>query len=271
MPSPTWPPTWPLPALRSGSMTGAGTGWRTTAGGHSADCRREPSQSSPGSSTRSPTSSPAEEPSSSCRPPQPSVQQAGRYAASSCGAGALQAVIALPPGSLPTTGISLHLWVLRKPRPGETAGQVLFIDSTTAAQQAGPEFAAVRQMVRRAWSAYLAASGKAERPGESGTVPAIDLLDDEVDLTPGSRLRPAPGGTAIEPRDLVDAAAEIRATLGTLGDSLPRLRVAGRTTRSRPGRHWKTSFEAARRRSTGQARRPCPGLASPEPGTSRWR
>ena len=77
--------------------------------------------------------------------------------------GALRAVIALPPGSLPTTGISLHLWVLRKPRPGETAGRVLFIDSTAAAQQAGSEFAAVRQMVGRAWSAYLADPGKAER------------------------------------------------------------------------------------------------------------
>jgi hypothetical protein len=144
--------------------------------------------------------------------------------------GALQAVIALPPGSVPTTGISLHLWVLRKPRPGETAGQVLFIDSTAAVQQAGSEFAAVRQMVRRAWSAYLADPGKAERLGESGTVPAIDLLDDEVDLTPGSRLRPAPVGLAAEPRDLVAAAEGIRATLGDLGDSLPRLRVAGQDT-----------------------------------------
>jgi hypothetical protein len=141
--------------------------------------------------------------------------------------GALQAVIALPPGSLPTTGISLHLWVLRKPRPGETAGQVLFIDSTAVAQRAGSEFAAVRQSVGRAWLAYLAASGKTERPGESGTVPAIDLLDDEVDLTPGSRLRPAPTAIAAEPRDLLDAAEEIHVTFGTLGDSLPRLRVAG--------------------------------------------
>jgi hypothetical protein len=141
--------------------------------------------------------------------------------------GALQAVIALPPGSLPTTGISLHLWVLRKPRPGETARQVLFIDSTAATQQAGSEFAAVRQMIGRSWSAYLASSSKAVRPGQSGTVPAIDLLDDEVDLTPGSRLRPAPAGIATEPPDLLDAAEEIRATLGVLGDSLPRLRVAG--------------------------------------------
>ena len=84
----------------------------------------------------------------------------------------------------------------------------------------------VRQIVGRAWSAYLTASGKAERPGESGTVPAIDLLDDEVDLTPGSRLGPAPVGIATEPRELLDTAEEIRATLGALGASLPRLRVA---------------------------------------------
>ena len=141
--------------------------------------------------------------------------------------GALQAVIALPPGSLPTTGISLHLWVLRRPRSGETTGQVLFIDSAAVAQQSGSQFAAVRQMVRRAWTEYLASSGKAWRPGESATVSAIDLLDDEVDLTPAGRLRPAPGGIATDPRELVDAAEEIRATLGTLGDALPRLRVAG--------------------------------------------
>ena len=140
--------------------------------------------------------------------------------------GALQAVIALPPGSLPTTGISLHLWVLRKPCPGETAGRVLFIDSSTAAQQAGLEFGSVRQMVRRAWSAYLVASGEAERPGESGTVSAIDLLDDDVDLTPGRHFRPAAGGITHDPRGLLDAAEEIRAALGTLGASLPRLRVA---------------------------------------------
>jgi hypothetical protein len=104
---------------------------------------------------------------------------------------------------------------------------VLFTDSTAAAQQPGSEFAAVRQIVRRAWSAYLADPGKAMRSGESGTVPAIDLLDDEVDLTPGSRLRPAPVGITAEPRDLVAAAEDIRATLGALADSLPRLRVAG--------------------------------------------
>jgi hypothetical protein len=136
--------------------------------------------------------------------------------------GALQAVIALPPGSLPTTSISLHLWVLRKPRPGEAAGRVLFIDSTAAAQQVGPEFAAVR----RAWSAYLAASREAEQPGESGTVAAIDLLDDDVDLTPGGRLPSAPGSDTAEPRDLLDAVDEIRANLMTLADSLPELRVA---------------------------------------------
>src|SRR5215467_549409 len=207
-------------------MTGAGTSWRTTPGGHSADCHREQNRNSPGSSTRSPTSSPAGESSSSC-PPAAAKRPAGRKIRGELvRRGALQAVIALPPGSLPTTGISLHLWVLRKPRPDETAGQVLFVDSTAAAQRAGSAFAAVRQSVGRAWSAYLAAPGKAKRPGESETVPAIDLLDDDVDLTPSSRLRPAPGGIATEPRDLLDAAEAIRATLGALSDSLPRLGIA---------------------------------------------
>jgi N-6 DNA Methylase len=182
--------------------------------------------------------------------------------------GALQAVIALPPGSLPTTGISLHLWVLRKPRPGEAAGHVLFVDSTTVAQQAGPEFTAVRLLVKQAWSAYLSASGNAERPGESGTVPAIDLLDDEVDLTPSSRLRPAPGGTAIEPRDLVDAAEEIRAALGMLGDSLPRLRVAGQND-TVPA--W-AALEDLVRSGAAEIHRPAPQAlpGSGKPGTGHF-
>ena len=82
-------------------------------------------------------------------------------------------------------------------------------------------------MIRRVWSGYLAAPGKAMRSGDSGTVPAIDLLDDEVDLTPGSRLRPAPVGNAAEPRDLIAAADDIRTSLGALGDCLPRLRITG--------------------------------------------
>ena len=120
-----------------------------------------------------------DESSCSCRPPRPSGLLAGRYAANSCGAGHCRRSWRCRPAACPRTGISLHLWVLRRPRPGETARQVLFIDSTAAAQRPAPDFARVRQVATQAWSAYLAGSGKAERPGESGTVPAIDLLDDE--------------------------------------------------------------------------------------------
>jgi len=140
--------------------------------------------------------------------------------------GALQAVLALPPGSLPTTGISLHLWVLRRPRPNETAGQVLFIDSTATTQRPGPDIARVHQVATQAWSAYLEGSGRAERPGESVTVSAIDLLDDDVDLTPIRHLRSTPGTSTSAPRDLLDAAEDIRAALGALGASLPPLRTA---------------------------------------------
>jgi hypothetical protein len=182
--------------------------------------------------------------------------------------GALLAVIALPPGSLPTTAISLHLWVLRKPRPGDAAGRVLFIDSAAAAQQAGPELAAVRQMVRQAWSAYLAASGKADRPGESGTVPAIDLLDDDVDLTPGTRLRSAPVRATAEPRDLLSAADEIRTSLVALGGALPQLRIASQNDMAPV---W-AALEDLVRSGTAEIRRPVPQTvpASGKHGTGQF-
>ena len=172
--------------------------------------------------------------------------------------GALQAVIALPPGSLPTTSISLHLWVLRRPRPGEQARRVLFIDSTATAQQAGSEFTAVRQTVGLAWAAYLAASGKAERPGESGIVSAIDLLDDEIDLTPASRLRAAPARVTAEPRDLLDAADEIRANLMALGGMLPQLRAAGHAGTAGA---W-AALEDLVRSGAAEIRRPGPASAA---------
>lgn len=58
------------------------------------------------------------------------------------------------------------------------------------------------------------------------TVSAIDLLDDDVDLTPIRHLRSTPGASTSAPRDLLDAAEDIRAALGALGASLPPLRTA---------------------------------------------
>jgi hypothetical protein len=78
----------------------------------------------------------------------------------------------------------------------------------------------------QAWSAYLAGPGKAERPGDWETVSAIDVLDDQVDLTPARHIRPARGIPVTEPRDLLGAVERIGAALGALAGSLPILQPA---------------------------------------------
>jgi SAM-dependent methyltransferase len=83
--------------------------------------------------------------------------------------GALRAVIS------PST--AHHLWLLRRPEGG-TPATVLMIDSPDPARIAGT------------WQAY-ADDPDHDEPGVSRAVPVIDLLDEEVDLTPARHLSPA--------------------------------------------------------------------------------
>ncbi len=109
--------------------------------------------------------------------------------------GALQAVIALPPGMLLPAAIGLHLWVFtNSPAGPSTSPRLLFVDSTMAAGAQGSAASrsasarAVREIVTRAWKAYQA---RGTHPGEAGVfriVPAVDVLDNEVDLTPRRHL-----------------------------------------------------------------------------------
>jgi hypothetical protein len=97
--------------------------------------------------------------------------------------GALRAVIALPAGLMPPTGIGLHVWVLTQPdlqRP--PSGNLLVVDA--AAPSAGRPFT---EIVRTAWGTYLS-DRYTELPGVHRTVPAIEVLDDHVDLTPRRHL-----------------------------------------------------------------------------------
>ncbi|MFB9640606.1 HsdM family class I SAM-dependent methyltransferase, partial [Streptomyces spiralis] len=108
-------------------------------------------------------------------------------------AGALRAVIALAPGWP-------DLWLLRRPDGGRPPSQLLMVDASEDLS-----------IVESAWRAYTA-DPEAEPPGESRTVRIIDLLDDEVDLTPARYLvRPAasPGGVGRTREDLLSATAEL--------------------------------------------------------------
>ncbi|MCX3063450.1 SAM-dependent methyltransferase, partial [Streptomyces sp. GXMU-J5] len=133
--------------------------------------------------------------------------------------GALRAVIALPAGAVPPNNIPLHLWVLRRPGAAAPAApELLLVDTagTTAGPAAGDVrekqvWAGVQEAVLDAWRAFDATGTLPERPGLARSVPVIELLDDEVDLTPARRLPPPAGG---------DGAEQVTAVRERLADTL---------------------------------------------------
>ena len=110
--------------------------------------------------------------------------------------GALRAVL--------SPSAALHLWVLTPPGD-DVPATVLMADGADAGLAA--------------WRAYAAAPGDAhDEPGVSRAVPIIDLLDDEVDLTPARRLS---AGAAPTAERVLAARDRLHSLLGTLGDLAP--------------------------------------------------
>ncbi|MDX3851379.1 N-6 DNA methylase [Streptomyces sp. AK02-01A] len=117
--------------------------------------------------------------------------------------GALRAVVALPAGAAPPYGVPLHIWVLRKPVPGErTSPELLLVDTAELSPRGGREgldWGAVQSSVLDAWRPFDRDGTAEERPGVSRAMPVIELLDDDVDLAPARHLPPpAAGGGAAE-------------------------------------------------------------------------
>ncbi|GAA3394826.1 N-6 DNA methylase [Streptomyces roseoviridis] len=116
--------------------------------------------------------------------------------------GALRAVVALPAGAAPPYGIPLHLWVLRRPVPGERpAAELLFVDTaheTAAGTATGTatggrdrlDWTSVESAVLAAWRSFDRTGTLTATPGGSRAVPVIELLDDDVDLAPARHLPP---------------------------------------------------------------------------------
>ncbi|WP_327044324.1 N-6 DNA methylase [Microbispora sp. NBC_01189] len=97
--------------------------------------------------------------------------------------GALRAVIALPQGVVPNVAVGLTLWILRQPAEGGTPSHVLMVD--TSGRQDDYARVAVE-----AWREF----GEGRRLDEtemSRSVPLVDLLDEDVDLTPARYLSTA--------------------------------------------------------------------------------
>ncbi|MFC4869788.1 N-6 DNA methylase [Streptomonospora arabica] len=109
---------------------------------------------------------------------------------------ALRAVVSLPAGLAPPMGIPLMLWVLRRPAEGEAApSEVLLVDAAAAVVE--PAWPKVRDAVLAAYEPFAAdrqaGGGEAgsEEAGYWRAVPVVDLLGEDVDLTPARHLAPA--------------------------------------------------------------------------------
>lgn len=114
--------------------------------------------------------------------------------------GALRAVIALPAGVLMSTGIPIHLWVLRNPeRAG--ADPVLLLDTSEVRpeRRGKVDWPRLRRLIHEPWRQFVETGKVEDVPGRQRTIEAIDLLDEDVDLTPARHL-PLPPAS-------VDAAA----------------------------------------------------------------
>ncbi|MEV4188211.1 SAM-dependent methyltransferase, partial [Streptosporangium canum] len=103
------------------------------------------------------------------------------------------------------------LWMLRRPDGGRPPSQLLMVDASEDLS-----------IVEPAWLTYTG-NPEAELSGDSRTVRIIDLLDDEVDLSP-ARHRPQQGGPDFL-RDFTAALDRFRDTSATLSEAPPALEL----------------------------------------------
>ncbi|HVV12029.1 N-6 DNA methylase [Amycolatopsis sp.] len=147
-------------------------------------------------------------------------------------AGAVRAVLALPAGLLMSTGIPLHVWVLRRPAaPG--VDPVLLVDAGHLApeRRGRADWRALRSAILEPWREFCRTGVVDDVAGRRRTIEVIDLLDDDVDLTPSRHLLLSP--VPLDADDLQRQSSELAADLHVLATGLPDSVWAGRrTTRS---------------------------------------
>ena len=151
-------------------------------------------------------------------PPTVASRRAGkRIRAELLRRGHLRAVVALPPGVAAPHGVPLHLWVLRRAAPeAPPPHRALLIDA------AAGESNVTYPRVLKVWRAFVAAPDvELEEPGFARAVPVIDLLDEEVDITPARRQPAGAGENAGE--QLASVRQRLAATVDRLPTLMPRV------------------------------------------------
>ena len=130
-------------------------------------------------------------------------------------AGALEAVVALPPGLVSRTAIPLALWVLARPGEAADADRVLLVDA--ALDDSGSFAGRAKEIsdLYRQWRAR----GTVESAAAVATPSRLDLLGIDANLIP-ARWVP----TALEAVDADELLADLRQDTERLADKLSRLR-----------------------------------------------
>lgn len=149
--------------------------------------------------------------------------------------GALRAVVELPAGVAPPWGLGLHLWVLRRPVPGApTPDSVLFVDTSGSASvhraTGDVAWGQLTDLVTTAWYAFDASDGnKVTVPGVASPVRVLEVLDEDVDLTPARHLRSSvdPAMITNEVDRAVSRLDAAVAELSTISAGLGRWSVSG--------------------------------------------
>lgn len=132
--------------------------------------------------------------------------------------GAIRAVVSLPAGTVRPQHVPVHLWVLERPAASPDP-RVLFIDAARHSQDTWQQTA---ERILTAWCEFTQQPAKVA-VDLAGVVRAIDLLDDDVDLSPARH-----GGISadsIDPRETAERVAllrdRFRDALRAAADSIP--------------------------------------------------
>ncbi|MEU6561990.1 N-6 DNA methylase [Nocardia nova] len=112
--------------------------------------------------------------------------------------GALRAVVGLAPGVAQPWHVGLQIWVLRRPDPAVAVpDSVLFLDGSAALPRSeavdGDPFA----RIVRAWRNFDREAESAAESGFAAVVRSVDLLDEDVDLTPARYVRSSLDSTVV--------------------------------------------------------------------------
>ncbi|MEV7806461.1 N-6 DNA methylase [Microbispora sp. NPDC088329] len=125
--------------------------------------------------------------------------------------GALRAVIALPQGTVPNVAVGLTLWILCQAADGGTPGHVLMVDTSGRPDD-------YARVAVEAWRDF-GEGRELDEPGVSRSVPLVDLLDEDVDLTPARYLSTA--GDDLSPERIAGARSRLAELFGTIAGLIP--------------------------------------------------